>query len=76
MAELKTKLNDAPVEGFLNQIENEAKRKDSFAILEMMKEVSGVEPKMWGDSIIGFGTTHLKYASGRELPARNVLHRG
>jgi len=66
MAELKTKLNDASVEAFLNGIEDETKRKDSFTILEMMQEVTGAEPKMWGASIIGFGHSRYKYASGRE----------
>ena len=67
MAELKTKLNDASVTAFLNQIENEEKRADSFEILKLMKQVTKQEPKMWGTSIIGFGNIHLKYASGREL---------
>jgi hypothetical protein len=65
--ELKTKLNDASVEGFLNSIEDEEKRAGCFRVLELMKNASGEEPKMWGPSIIGFGTTHLKYESGREL---------
>jgi len=67
MAELKTKLNDASVTDFLNEIENEEKRKDSFEILKLMQRVTGQEPKMWGSSIIGFGNVHLKYESGREL---------
>jgi len=66
MAELKTKKNDQSVTDFLQAVPEEHKRKDSFAILELMKEVTGQEPKMWGDSIIGFGTYHYKYASGRE----------
>ena len=66
MAELKTKVNDASVEGFLSTIEDEKKRQDSFALLEFMKRVTQTEPKMWGNSIIGFGTYHYKYASGRE----------
>ena len=66
MAELKTKVNDASVEGFLSTIENEKKRQDSFTLLEFMKRVTQMEPKMWGDSIIGFGSYHYKYASGRE----------
>ena len=66
MAELKTKPNDQSVQDFLNGIENEQKRKDSFAILEMMKAVTKAEPKMWGASIIGFGSYRYKYASGRE----------
>ena len=66
MAELKTQKNDASVEAFLNSIEDEKKRQDSFAIMELMKEVTGAEPTMWGASIIGFGSYHYKYASGRE----------
>lgn len=66
MAELKTKVNDASVEGFLSSIEDEKKRQDSFTLLELMKRVTQMEPKMWGDSIIGFGQYHYKYASGRE----------
>jgi hypothetical protein len=66
MAELKTKKNDASVEAFLNSVEDENKRKDAFSILEMMKEMTGEEPKMWGPSMVGFGSYHYKYASGQE----------
>ena len=66
MAELKTKPNEQKVEDFLNVVENDTKREDSFAILELMKDVTGEEPIMWGDSIVGFGTYKYKYASGRE----------
>lgn len=66
MVELKTKKNDASVEDFLNGIPDEKKRQDSFAILALMKEVTQAEPKMWGDSIVGFGHYHYKYATGRE----------
>jgi len=66
MAELKTKPNQSSVLDFLNSVENEKKRADSFAILDLLREVTGVDPIMWGDSIIGFGTYHYKYASGRE----------
>jgi hypothetical protein len=66
MAELKTQPNEQNVEDFLNNVENETKRKDSFSILEMMKEETGAEPIMWGDSIIGFGSYQYKYASGRD----------
>lgn len=66
MAELKTTPNDASVEAFLDRIADERKRQDSYAILAMMQEVTGVEAKMWGDSIVGFGSYHYKYASGRE----------
>lgn len=66
MAELKTKPNDQSVETFLNTIPNDRKREDSFAILALMQEVTGEAPQMWGDSIVGFGTYHFKYESGRE----------
>ena len=66
MAELKTKQNDQNVEAFLNSVEDERKRQDSFIILELMKEATGEQPKMWGDSIIGFGNYHYRYGSGRE----------
>lgn len=65
--ELKTKLNESSVEGFLNSVEDEEKRADCFRVLELMMKVTGEEPKMWGPSIVGFGSTHLKYESGREL---------
>ena len=66
MAELKTKLNDASVEDFLNGVADENRRRDCFAVLEIMREVTGEEPQMWGASIIGFGSYRYKYASGRE----------
>ncbi len=66
MAELKTKRTNASVDQFLKKITDEEKRKDCYQILELMKWVTGEEPKMWGPSIIGFGTYHYKYASGRE----------
>ncbi len=66
MAELKTKPTDQKAEEFLNTLENEQKRKDAFKLLNIMKEVTGEEPLMWGPSIIGFGSYHYKYASGRE----------
>lgn len=66
MAELKTKRNQGDVKAFLNSITDEKKRQDSFTILELMKKVTSLEPEMWGDSIVGFGNYHYKYASGRE----------
>src|SRR5689334_21285403 len=66
MAENKTVPTDQSVEAFLNAIEDEQKRKDGFALLNLMREVTGLEPKMWGSSIVGFGSYHYKYASGRE----------
>lgn len=66
MAELKTKLNDKSVEDFLNTVEDEQKRKDSFELLKIMQEISGEPAKMWGSAIVGFGSYHYVYASGRE----------
>ena len=66
MAGNKTTPNDQDVEQFLNSIDDERKRKDSFTILELMKQVTGLEPRMWGSSIVGFGSYHYKYESGRE----------
>jgi hypothetical protein len=65
MAELKTKLNDASVDDFLSAFPEET-RKDCYEILKMMNQATKSKPKMWGTSIIGFGTYHYKYASGRE----------
>lgn len=66
MAENKTTPTDQDVEQFLNSVADERKRKDSFTILELMKQVTEMEPKMWGTSIVGFGSHHYKYESGRE----------
>lgn len=66
MAELKTQPTDKNVEAFLNTIDDEQKREDSFLILDLMKNVTEEPAKMWGNSIIGFGEYHYKYESGRE----------
>lgn len=66
MAELKTKQTDASVKDFLNQISDEERRNDCLTVAKMMEEITGVKPKMWGPSIVGFGVNHYKYASGRE----------
>ena len=66
MAKAKTQKTDASVEDFLKDVTDEEKREDSFAILELMREVTGEEPAMWGGSIVGFGSYRYKYASGRE----------
>jgi hypothetical protein len=61
MAELKTKQNDADVAGFINSFaDTEQKRADSFELLKLMQDFTGFEPKMWGPSIIGFGSYHYK----------------
>jgi len=66
MSEPKTRPTGASVTAFLDGVEDENKRQDSYAILQLMRDVSGEEPQMWGDSIVGFGTYHYRYASGRE----------
>ena len=66
MATLKTQPNDASVEAFLATIEDERKRGDAETLLKLFKGVTRQPAKMWGGSIIGFGTYHYVYASGRE----------
>ncbi|MFK7949975.1 MAG: DUF1801 domain-containing protein [Saprospiraceae bacterium] len=66
MSKNKTTANDDDVIEFLNNVANEQRRNDSFKILEIMKEVTDETPVMWGNSIIGFGSYHYKYESGRE----------
>ena len=66
MAELKTKQTEASVKEFLNKIPDKQRRDDCFAIAKMMEDATGMKPKMWGPSIIGFGSYHYKYDSGRE----------
>lgn len=63
----KTKETEVDVTDFVNSfVENEAKKADSFKLIELMTKWSGFEPRMWGPTIIGFGTYHYKYASGHE----------
>ena len=67
-AQIKTKVNEASVEDFLKGLKNEQQRKDSEVILKLMKNASGLEPKLWGTAIIGFGIKRYKSpASGREV---------
>ena len=66
MAEPKTKPTQASVKEFLNQIPDKERREDCFAVAKIMEEITGDKPKMWGPSIVGFGSQHYKYASGRE----------
>ncbi len=65
LAELKTKQNDASVEDFLAGVAHDRRREDSLALLDLFKRLTGEPPKMWGSSIIGFGTYEYRYASGR-----------
>jgi hypothetical protein len=66
MAENKTKATTKSVPDFLNSIEEEGRRKDCLAISALMEELTGSKPKMWGESIVGFGDYHYKSAAGRE----------
>ena len=66
MAKLKTIPQDSSVEAFLDQVADPDKRADNYALLEIMKTVTGEQPVMWGGSIVGFGSYHYRYASGRE----------
>jgi hypothetical protein len=67
MAGLKTQQNDADVIEFIHSFaDTEQKRRDSIEILKLMQEVTGFEPKMWGSSIIGFGSYHYKSERSRQ----------
>ena len=66
MAELKTKPTKASVAVFLRGIEDAEKRKDCQTIARMMKQATGAAPKMWGPSIVGYGSYHYRSTSGRE----------
>ncbi|MEK6480004.1 DUF1801 domain-containing protein [Catalinimonas sp. 4WD22] len=66
MATLKTQPNSSSVEAFLNGIEDQKKKADSLALLKLFEEWTHHSPKMWGDSIVGYGTYHYRYDSGRE----------
>ena len=66
MKQNKTQRTDNSVSLFLDQIEPEQKRKDSYALVAMMSKITAEEPKLWGTSVIGFGDYHYKYKSGRE----------
>jgi len=71
MAENKTKPTAASVDDFIANIENPRRRADALAALKIYKEVTGLPPVMWGPSIIGFGSLHYVYETGREgdMPA-------
>ncbi len=66
MSELKTKRNDGDVRGYLESVANKRRREDALVMLELMREITGEPPEMWGSSIVGFGSYHYRYASGRE----------
>jgi hypothetical protein len=62
----KTSPTKLSVKAFIDAIEDEAKRKDARQLLKLMQDATGEKPKMWGPSIIGFGSSHYVYESGRE----------
>ena len=66
MAALKTRPGDASVEAFLNAVDDDGRREDAWRVLAMMQEATQEQPRMWGDRIVGFGSYHYTYASGRE----------
>ena len=65
-AELKTKVSDASVMEFLDSVADVQKRNDCLVLLKLMQQITKAEPKMWGASMVGFGTYHYKGKSGRE----------
>lgn len=66
MSDLKTRPTKASVGVFLRSIGDDQRRQDCLRILEVMKKATGAEPRMWGPSMVGFGSYHYKYESGRE----------
>lgn len=67
LAKVKTTENELSVEEFINGVADEQKRKDSLVLLSIMEKASKEKPKMWGNSLIGFGKKRIKSASGREV---------
>jgi hypothetical protein len=65
-AKNKTRPTARSVTDFINAVENETRRKDAETVLALMKKITGETPKMWGPSIVGFGSYHYRYESGRE----------
>ena len=66
MAGLKTRETGASVDAFLDRVSNDKRRRDALVVKDMMARVTGCAPKMWGSSLVGFGSYRYKYASGRE----------
>ncbi len=72
MAKNKTTETSGSVDDFINAVKDETKRKDSFTLIGLIKKQTGLEPKMWGPAIVGFGSHHYKYESGREGDSPNI----
>jgi hypothetical protein len=66
MAQIKTVVNEASVEAFIEAVPDERKRRDCLELIQMMQRATGMPAKMWGPAIIGFGSRHYRYESGRE----------
>lgn len=66
MSENKTRPTERDVREFLNSVGHKTRREDGLALLEMMEEITGESAVLWGNSIVGFGSYHYKYESGRE----------
>ncbi|HXJ88058.1 MAG TPA: DUF1801 domain-containing protein [Candidatus Binatia bacterium] len=66
MAENKTKATAASVAAYIDALTDPARRSDAKTLVQLMQRASGEKPKMWGPSIVGFGSYHYKYESGRE----------
>lgn len=72
MAKNKTTQTSISVDDYISAIKDETMRKDSFSLTQLIKKQTGLEPKMWGPSIVGFGSHHYKYESGREGDSPNI----
>jgi hypothetical protein len=66
MADNKTKPTQVSVATFIDALTDEIKRAEAKALIKLMQSATGEKPKMWGPSIVGFGSHHYKYESGRE----------
>lgn len=66
MSDMKTQPTETSVENFLHSIDDADRRRDCLRVLEIMKSATGADPKIWGTSMVGFGTYHYRYESGRE----------
>jgi hypothetical protein len=72
MAKNKTTETSLNVDDFINGVKDETRRKDCLSLIQLVKKQTKLEPKMWGSSIVGFGSHHYKYESGREGDSPNV----
>ena len=66
MAEVKTKRNTRSVDKFISGVADEKRRQDCITVMNIMRDITKEEPAMWGSSIVGFGSYHYRYKSGRE----------